>query len=226
VVRDTPAGLLYAVVYTSQERNGRLVVARLGPSALANVTGEPPIQDDDAAARGGESGIEEAGSAASPAAAPSGDAGGDGGEGGAGDAGSSPGTGWALLQAHSREVEIVDLALSGRHLAVLERRNGTLAATAYTLPADGAPRRAVGCLVKRAACRPRWPQPGGQGAPHPRSHGIVTARRRLAAGGFARRAALWLRRPLLLAAAGRAGPLCLPPAARALLLPRAAPQHL
>lgn len=46
---------------------------------------------------------------------------------------------WALLQGHSRDVEIVDLAVSASHLAVLERKNGTLMATAYPLPSDGSP---------------------------------------------------------------------------------------
>ena len=42
-----------------------------------------------------------------------------------------------VLQAHSRDVEIVDITVSSGHLAVLERRNGTLVATAYPLPKDG-----------------------------------------------------------------------------------------
>ncbi len=42
-----------------------------------------------------------------------------------------------VLQAHSWEIEIVDITVSSGYLAVLERRNGTLVATAYPLPKDG-----------------------------------------------------------------------------------------
>lgn len=44
-----------------------------------------------------------------------------------------------VLQTHSRDVEIVDITVSASHLAVLERKNGTLVATAYPLPSNGEP---------------------------------------------------------------------------------------
>lgn len=118
------SSFLYAVVSSAAQRNGQLVMTRLGPGAMAG------------AAAG------EAGSVPAPAPAPGLP------EGGGPDDGSSGGTGsassWVVLQAHSREVEIVDLTVSSSHLALLERRNGTLVATAYPLPTDGARRRCRG----------------------------------------------------------------------------------
>ncbi|KAL4457576.1 hypothetical protein ABPG75_012441 [Micractinium tetrahymenae] len=114
---------LYAVIYTAEQRNGQLVATRLAPGALAGAT---------ASAAGGAP-------APAPAPAPGPPESGEPGDGGASGAGSSGF--WAVLQAHSREVEIVDLTVSSRHLALLERRNGTLVATAYPLPPDGSPLR-------------------------------------------------------------------------------------
>lgn len=111
---------LYAVVSTADQRNGQLVVTQLAPGALAG------------------SAADAAGDSPAPAPAPEGPESsslGDGGNSSAEAGGSSP---WVVLQPHSREVEIVDLAVSSSHLALLERKNGTLVATAYPLPSDGA----------------------------------------------------------------------------------------
>lgn len=50
---------------------------------------------------------------------------------------------WTVLQPHDGEVEIVDLAVSAGHLAVLERRGGVLSAAHYPLPAGGGPLAAL-----------------------------------------------------------------------------------
>lgn len=122
IVRDCPAGsgdgYIYAIVSTAERRNGELVVARLGPSALPG-----------AAAPGNSSSSRNATSAGAATG---------GGDGNATSGGGSTTGGYlALLQPHSSEVELVDLTVSTGHLAVLERRNGSLLATIYPLPKDG-----------------------------------------------------------------------------------------
>lgn len=114
---------LYAVVFTGEHRNGQLVVTQLAPGALAGSTAGPAGA---------------AGSVPAPAPAPAGsESSGDPGNSSSSSSASSSGS-WTVLQPHSREVEIVDLTVSSGFLALLERRNGTLVATAYPLPSDGA----------------------------------------------------------------------------------------
>jgi oligopeptidase B len=159
---------VYAVVYSAERRNGELVVAPLGPDALAGAAGGAQGSAPDANSTAGEAAAappppapgaaaanESSGnatlapaSAPSPAAAPaepgsnatsgSGNATASGGnEGGSGSSNASSTSPLVVLQAHSWDVEIVDITVSSGHLAVLERRNGTLVATAYPLPKDG-----------------------------------------------------------------------------------------
>lgn len=120
--------LIYAIVAGPDSRNGQLVVGPLAPDVLAGSIPDAPS----AASQGGSSGGD------------SSEAGGGGGagegDGRALDEGESAGSGLVLLQAHSRDVELVDLVVTSTHLAVLERRNGTLRALSYALPADGASR--------------------------------------------------------------------------------------
>ncbi|PSC72656.1 protease 2 isoform A [Micractinium conductrix] len=131
---------LYALIYTAEQRNGQLVVTQLGPNALDAAA-------DASGSRVGGGGGASGSKPAAPAPAPVGDGGarGSGGaEPGSPEGGGAAGNGtagpyWALLQAHSWDVELVDLEVSSGHLAVLERRNGTLVATAYPLPDDGSP---------------------------------------------------------------------------------------
>ena len=115
---DSGSGVtVYAAVYTAAERNGMLIAVGLAPNALAAPAGS---------ASGGRR-----------TDAPEG-------QGGLATGNSSDGTGGGglpglmLLQPHSLDVEIVDLTVSQGFLTVLERRNGTLSATAYPFPADGA----------------------------------------------------------------------------------------
>ncbi|KAI3425089.1 hypothetical protein D9Q98_008467 [Chlorella vulgaris] len=139
---DSPA-YLYAVIYTAEQRNGQLVVVELGPDALLNATA------DSSGVRSAPNPGDGAAEANSTSAAGDGDGVSDSESSGGGEdveQGGSGGGGteashsyWALLQAHSREVELVDITVSSSHLAVLERKNGTLVATAYPLPKDGQP---------------------------------------------------------------------------------------
>lgn len=116
------SGFIYAIVYTAERRNGELVVASLRPDTLpgdarnaSSSSGSGDTDITDPADSGSSSG------------------------GGSNSSSTSDDPHWALLQAHDMGVELVDLALSATHLAVLERRNGTLVATAYALPSNGAP---------------------------------------------------------------------------------------
>ena len=182
---------IYAVVYSAERRNGELVVASLGPNALAGAAGGAQGSAPAAEGAGGNATAAPAPTpapvrapapAAAPAAAPGSSiatggaatnaTGGSGAAAGGGNAtsagsGSDSGSGadtpgggggsggyFALLQAHSRDIELVDISLSSGHLAVLERRNGSLVATAYALPKDGGWRGVVGGgrRVPHAAC--------------------------------------------------------------------------
>lgn len=130
---NSSGGYVYAVVYSEEKRNGELVVTALLEDSLVE---PPPAQDPAAEAGSGEAG------------------GGAGAGNGTAGIGGTGGRHWALLQAHSREVEIVDVTVSASHLAVLERRNGTLVAVAYALPADGEAGggRELSCGVSACTC--------------------------------------------------------------------------
>lgn len=176
---STSGRFVYAVVYSAVRRNGELIVAPLGPDALAGAAGWERPSAPDSSDTAGEAAAaappppasapapapaatNETGgnatlapppapsSAAAPAGAPAATepssnatAGGSSdGRSNATASGESSGNATAtshvtVLQAHSRDVEIVDITVSSGHLAVLERHNGTLVATAYPLPKDG-----------------------------------------------------------------------------------------
>lgn len=109
---DSPA-YLYAVIYTAEQRNGQLVVVELGPDALLNATA------DSSGVRSAPNPGDGAAEANSTSAAGDGDGVSDSESSGGGEdveQGGSGGGGteashsyWALLQAHSREVELVDI---------------------------------------------------------------------------------------------------------------------
>lgn len=103
VVRDDGAnGLLYAIVYTPEERNGKLIVTDLVPDALYNNNRSSTSASDE----NNNSDDEDISSRKQ----------------------------WTVLQQHSRDIELVDITVSSTHIAVLERKNGTLVATTYKLP--------------------------------------------------------------------------------------------
>ena len=124
---------LYALIYTAEQRNGQLVVTQLGPNALDAAA-------DASGSRVGGGGGASGSKPAAPAPAPVGDGGarGSGGaEPGSPEGGGAAGNGtagpyWALLQAHSWDVELVDLE-------------------------GGCQSTGVGCAAVRpcCACRPR-----------------------------------------------------------------------
>lgn len=104
MVRDGN-GFLYAVIGTPEERNGQLVVVELGPNALLNATA-------DSRGRRRPSNNSEGSSSSSSGKSAGGSDGSSSGESSSEHTGGNAASSsyWALLQPHSRTVEIVDLA--------------------------------------------------------------------------------------------------------------------
>jgi hypothetical protein len=94
---DGDRSYLFAVIYTAEQRNGQLVVTDLAPNALVGATadatgGRRRVTGAGSSSTGGDNSNSSSSGADSPA----------------GSAGAGRGF-WALLQGHSRDVEIVDL---------------------------------------------------------------------------------------------------------------------
>ena len=89
-------GYLFAVIYTAEQRNGQLVVTELAPNALAGATADATTGGRRSVTGGGSSSGGSSSNSSNQADGP------------AGSAGAGRGF-WALLQGHSRDVELVDL---------------------------------------------------------------------------------------------------------------------
>jgi hypothetical protein len=160
---------LFAVIYKAEQRNGQLVVTDLAPNALvdatADATGGRRRVTGGGSSRGGDSGNSSSGGADSPA----------------GSTGAGNGF-WALLQGHSREVEIVDVTgqwssrMCLNSSALLQLSKGHLSASGLLDLSVHLPSCAPLAL---AACCSQQQPPGGAGKEewHPGGHRLPPAHR-------------------------------------------------